>query len=105
MFLKVHAPGQDYQIGPLEKGGYAVGPNSKFLVYCSNSGTVYAARIGFTALRRIGSVKSFSIIQRNEAPRYEFEFLGGNPYTVRIHELILQQSQTVSIPPDISSSH
>ena len=90
--------GAQYEVGPLEKGGYAMGQNGNFFVYATNRGSVYAARVGNANLTLIGSVKDFSIIRRGEAPQYEFEFFGDNPYTVQIKELILKQNETISIP-------
>ena len=92
-----------YEIGPLEKGGYALGPNDKFLVYASNSGIVYAARIGDRKLNKIGDVKDFTIIVRGEAPEYEFEFYGDHPYTVQVLELIFLQKKTIPIPRFITT--
>ena len=80
-----------------------LGPNDKFLVYASNSGIVYAARIGDRKLNKIGDVKDFTIIVRGEAPEYEFEFYGDHPYTVQVHELIFLQKQTIPIPRFITT--
>ena len=104
-FLHLCANGQEYQIGPLENGAYAMGPNGKFFIYCTNSGIVYAARVGDTNLTSIGKVKDFSIIKRGEAPQYQFVFLGDNPYSVQIVELILGQNKTVPIPSYITASN
>ncbi|GEM_PF-3028919 len=104
-YLQICANTQKYEIGPVEKGAYAVGPNKKFFVYATNSGNVYAARIGDTKLTLIGNVKDFSIIRRGEAPQYEFEFLGDNPYTVQIRDLILKQNKTLPVPHYITASN
>jgi hypothetical protein len=102
-FLQVQFDGNEYEIGPLEKGTYIIGPNKKFIIYCTNSGSVYAARIGNSNLVRIGDIKDFSIIQRSEAPKLEFEFLGDHPYSVVIYEQILKQSKILEIPRYITS--
>jgi len=101
-FLQITAMGNAYEIGPLEKGAYAIGPNSKFLVYCTNSGIVYAARIGDTNLTKIGSVKDLSAIVQGEAPQVDFQFFGDNPYTVQIHDSLFNQNETLSIPSYIT---
>jgi hypothetical protein len=101
--LQICADGKTYEIGPLEKGKYAIGPNKKFFVYCTNSGDVYASRFGTPTLDLIGDVKDFSIIVRGEAPEIEFEFFGDHPYTVQVNELILKQNKTLSIPRYITT--
>lgn len=102
-YLQIRFDGKQYEIGPLEKGAYAIGPNKKFFVYCSNSGVVYAARFGEPNLTPIGDVKNFSIIVRGEAPQLEFEFLGNHPYQVQIRELLQKQDKTLPIPRYITA--
>ncbi len=103
-FLKILYEGQEYEIGPLEKGAYAIGPNNKFFVYCTNSGSCFAAKFGSANLTPIGSVsKDFSIIVRRENPQYEFSFLGDGPYSVQIFELILKQDKIIDIPSHLTS--
>ena len=100
--LQINADGNTDIIGPVEKGSYALGPNSKFLVYCTNSGIVYAARIGDTNLTKIGSVKDLAAIIQGEAPQVDFQFFGNNPYTVQIHDSLFNQDETLSIPSYIT---
>ncbi len=102
-YLEICANGQSYEIGPLEKGGYAVGPNNKFLVYATNSGQVYALRIGETQLQAIGDLKDLAAIRRKDEPKYAFEFTGDNPYNVVIRELVYSQDKTLVIPSFISA--
>jgi hypothetical protein len=102
-FLQICADGTQYEIGPLQHGAYAIGPNKKFFVYCTNNGDVYAGRIGETNLALIGDIKEFSIIVRKEAPELEFEFFGDHPYTVKVKELILEQSKDFPIPRYITT--
>ena len=102
-FLYTCFGGQEYKFGPLEKGGYAMGPNGKFFVYVTNSGYVYAARLNDMNLTPIGKVKDFVIIKRGEAPQYRFEFRGTNPYSVEIFEMIMKESRTISIPRRITA--
>jgi len=101
-FLQINADSNPYKIGPVEKGAYALGPNSKFFVYCTNSGIVYAAHIGDTNLTKIGSVKDLSAIIQGEAPQVDFQFFGDNPYTVQIHDSLFNQNETLSIPSYIT---
>ena len=102
-YLLVCAGEESYDVGPLERGAFAVGPNEKFFVYCSYSGKVYASRIGTTSLVLIGDVSDFTIIAQNEAPNLEFEFTGNHPYSLKIHEQIMNQDQTLSIPRTITT--
>ncbi|MBI3173534.1 MAG: DPP IV N-terminal domain-containing protein [Chloroflexi bacterium] len=102
-FLYTCFGGQEYKFGPLEKGGYAMGPNGKFFVYATNSGYVYAARLDDMNLTPIGKVKDFVIIKRGEAPEYRFEFRGTNPYSVEIFEMVMKESRTISIPRRITA--
>jgi len=93
-----------YEVGPLEKGSYAIGPNKKFFVYISNSGLVYAHRIGTTGMKQIGDISSLAIIAMNKNPDLDFQFNGDHPYTVQVYENILKQfSDAMSIPRYITS--
>lgn len=102
-YLQVCANGQSYEIGPLAKGAYAVGPNDKFFIYCANNGLVYAVRVGDTQLQQIGNVKDFSAILRNDVPIFAIEFIGSGPYKVTIREISYKQNETFTIPRSISA--
>ena len=102
-YLQVCAEGQEYEVGPLEKGAYAIGPNKKFFIYATNSGMVYAARIGDTRLTLLGDVKEFTIIRQGKIPSFDFKFLGDHPYTVQIFELLYNQNEIFPIPRRISA--
>jgi hypothetical protein len=101
--LMVHTKTQDYELGPLAKGTFAIGPNRKFFVYCTNSGLVYAARFGEPTLTTIGKVKDFIILRKGGEIRPSFLFFGDNPYTVRITDMVTGQEETLSIPRNISA--
>jgi dipeptidyl aminopeptidase/acylaminoacyl peptidase len=102
-FLQMCADGEQVEVGPLENGGHGMAPNGQFFVYCANSGGCYAARVGDIRLTPIGSVKSFSIIRRGEAPKYSFSWHGSHPYTVQISEDVMNQNETFAIPAHISA--
>jgi hypothetical protein len=102
-YLQLCSNGNEYEIGPLEKGGYAIGPNKMFFVYASNSGTVYAARVGDTRLTVLGDVKDFLFVLRDRTPQFEFQFLGEHPYTVEVHEMIFDQKKLLPVPRRISA--
>jgi hypothetical protein len=102
-FLRVCADGEEYDVGPLPKGVYAIGPNQKFFVYVTSAGDVYAVRIGDTRLTPIGDVSDFTTIRERRVPQFELEFFGDHPYTVQIHELDANQDKTLSIPRFITA--
>jgi hypothetical protein len=102
-YLQMCAHGEQFEIGPLEGGGYAMGPNGKFFVYCSNSGRCYAARVGDTRLTLIGSVRNFAIIRRGIDPQFRFEFHGENPYKLQVFEDILVENVLFTIPSRITA--
>ena len=102
-YLQICAEGQEYEVGPLEKGAYAIGPNKKFFVYATNSGMIYAARIGDTRLTLLGDVKDFVLVKQGKTPRFEFQFFGNHPYTVEVHETLLDQKKLLPIPRRIST--
>jgi len=102
-YLQICTNGKEYEVGPLEKGGYAVGPNQTFFVYVSNSGTVYAARIGDTRLTVLGDVKDFLFVKRDKTPQFEFQFFGDQTYTVEVHETVFNQKKLLPIPRRISA--
>jgi hypothetical protein len=73
-----------YRLGPIASGAYAIGPNDNFLIYCTNSGDVYAAKLGAQYLTLIGDVRKFSAIQRNAPPNFQLViFLNNNRYNFR----------------------
>ena len=102
-YLQICTDGKEYEVGPLEKGGYAIGPNKMFFVYASNSGTVYAAHIGDTRLTVLGDVKDFLFIKRDRTPQFEFQFFGDHPYTVEVHETVFNQKKLLPVPRRISA--
>ena len=102
-YLQMCAAGQEFEIGPLENGGYAMGPNGKFFVYCANSGRCYAARVGDTRLTAIGSVKDFAIIRKGQDPLFRFEFHGDDPYRVQVFEDVMVENVVFNIPSQISA--
>jgi hypothetical protein len=42
--LHINAYGNEYEVGPLSNGTYALGPNKEFFVYCTYEGHLYASR-------------------------------------------------------------
>lgn len=101
--LKICAHDEQYQLGPIAKGVYTVGPNGQFFVYCTDSGYVYAARAGDKKLTSIGDVKSFYILKQGDDPDLTLEIVGDQPYSVVVHENKGSQNETLPIPPYITA--
>lgn len=102
-YLQICAGDEQYEIGPVAKGAFAVSPSGRFFVYCANNGIVYAALVGDLTLHVIGSVKDFAAIQRGDVPQFAIEFDDGDPSKVTIREVAYHQSQVISIPRSISA--
>lgn len=101
--LMVHTRTQDYELGPLAKGSFAIGPNRKFFVYCTNNGIVYAARFGQPTLTTIGNIRDFIILRKGGEIRPAFLFFGDNPYTVKVTDMVTGQEQILSLPRNLTA--
>ena len=88
-----------YRLGPIASGAYAIGPNDNYLIYCTNSGDVYAAKFGAQYLTLIGDVRKFSAIQSNVPPNLQLViFMNNNRYKVDIRESRFSQNEIFVIP-------
>jgi hypothetical protein len=70
--------GVEYDMGPLAKGLYAVGPNDKFLVYVALSGVVYASRIGDPSLHLMYDLEReqiFTVFNKGVTPDFKISFV------------------------------
>ena len=98
--------GLEYDLGPLAKGVYAVGPNDKFLVYVSSSGIVYATRIGdlhLSVLYNLVKEHIFTVFNKGVAPNFEVSFSGGIPiYRLILLEKNFDQKRMYDLPPGIT---
>ena len=93
-----------YRLGPVAKGVYTVSPDNNFLVYCTNDGQVYASKIGWPYINPIGSVKYFSAIQKNTAPKFELKiFFNNGSYKVNVEEHRFGQNEIFVIPGNITN--
>ena len=101
--LMIHTKTQNYELGPLAKGSFAIGPNRKFFVYGTNNGIVYAARFGQPTLTTIGNVKNFIILRKGGEIRPSFLFFGDNPYTLRVTDMVTGQEQTFPLPRNLTA--
>ncbi len=88
-----------YRVGPLAHGAYAIGLNDNFLVYCTNTGDVYAAKFGDEYLTLIGKLKKFSAFHRDVPPSFQLEiFINNDNYKVNVHENRFGESEVFLIP-------
>jgi len=88
-----------YRLGPVASGTYAIGPNDKFLIYCTNDGNVYAAKLGAQYLTLIGDVKIFTAVQRDAPPNFQLViFMNNNRYKVDVRESRFNQNEVFVIP-------
>jgi hypothetical protein len=74
--------GLEYDLGPLAKGVYAVGPNDNFLVYVTIDGFVYASRIGDRYLYNLYDLTNehiFSAFNKKVSPDFQISFAGESP--------------------------
>jgi hypothetical protein len=74
--------GFEYDLGPLAKGVYAVGPNDKFLVYVTIDGFIYAARIGDPYMHNLYNLKNehiYSVFNKRVTPDFKISFAGESP--------------------------
>ena len=94
--------GFEYDLGPLAKGVYAVGPNDKFLVYVTSSGFIYAARIGdryLNNLFNLGREHIFSVFNKKVAPDFKISFVGEEPiYRLILLERNYDQKRVYALP-------
>ncbi len=94
----------NYRLGPLAKGSYAVGPNGKFLVYLTNDGFVYAARVGNLTFVRINNLRrKFSATNKNIKPGFKLSFIQTEyAYYLVIVEEIYKQQISLILPREIT---
>lgn len=91
----------EYDLGPITKGAFAVSPDDKYLVYASEEGILYAAKIGETALYTISNLKrdgNFVTFAREAAPIFQLKFDGTGPYVLEIYESRYGQNLPLQMP-------
>jgi len=95
--------GVKFKVGPLSNGVYAVGPNRKFLVYCTNDGNVYTVRADEQSLIFLKMVrKELPFFRDNFESLQELSFQGEYPYYLVISNKYTAQSTTIQIPLRVS---
>lgn len=96
--------GWKYDTSPIAKGAYGLAPNNKFIIYCTNTGDVYAVKIGDPNFKFIETIrKRMPIFHKNDDVSLIITFiLGENQYWAKIADQISRQNTTVKIPLKIS---
>jgi hypothetical protein len=98
--------GLEYDLGPLAKGVYAVGPEDKFLVYITVDGIVYAAKIGDLTLNKLydlGREHIFTVFNKRVAPDFKISFTGEPPaYKLILVERNYNQKRIYDLPSRIT---
>ncbi|GAB4545917.1 MAG: hypothetical protein Fur002_20510 [Anaerolineales bacterium] len=91
-----------YDLGPLAKGTYAASPNYAFLVYVTNDGMVYAAKIGetrFVQIIDLSKERYFTAINRKVVPRFSILFKDQAPqYQLILSEQKFKQRRAYFLP-------
>jgi hypothetical protein len=98
--------GFEYDLGPLAKGVYAIGPNDKFLVYVTVDGFVYASRIGDPYLYNLYDLKNehiYSVFNKRVTPDFKISFTGEWPlYKLVLLERNYDQKRVYDLPSGIT---
>lgn len=98
--------GLEYDLGPLAKGVYAVGPNDKFLVYITIDGVVYGSQIGQLRMFPLFNLKRehiFTVLNIGSEPDFIITFSGGDPsYKLILVERNYDQKRMYELPRDFT---
>jgi len=98
--------GLEHDLGPLAKGFYAVGPNDKFLIYVTQGGQVYGARIGQSYLYPLLDLvteRIFTVFNKGVAPDFKISFSGEHPsYRLILLEKNYDQKRMYELPPRLT---
>jgi hypothetical protein len=96
----------EYDLGPLAKGVYAVGPNNKFFIYVTRTGIVYGSRIGNPYLYPLFNLKDeqiFTALNRGVEPDFHISFSDGNPtYRLVLSEWNYGQKRDYILQPTLT---
>lgn len=94
--------GLKYDIGPIAKGAYAVSPDDKYLVFCSNDGILYGARIGTAILHTILDVRrngEFTVFYKKVEPNFRLTFVEApSGYILKVYEMNYNQNMPIIMP-------
>jgi len=96
----------EYDLGPLAKGVYAVGPNDRFLVYVSLNGYIFAARIGERVLTNVFNLEKehiYTVFNKKVTPDFKISFAGDGPfYELVLVERFYDQKRVYDLPVGIT---
>ena len=94
--------GFEYDLGPLAKGIYSVGPNDKFIIYITIDGLVYGTRVGDPQLNRLydlGREHIFTVFNKGVTPDFEVSFIGeALNYKLVLFEKNYYQKRVYNLP-------
>jgi hypothetical protein len=98
--------GLEYDLGPLAKGVYAVGPNDKFLVYVTIDGIIYASGIGDSHLYNLYNLRDehiFTALNKEVSPDFQISFAGESPLLKLIlFERTYDQKRVYDLPSGVT---
>jgi hypothetical protein len=98
--------GFEYDLGPLAKGVYAIGPNDKFLVYVTIDGFIYGARIGDPYMYNLYDLTNehiFSAFNKKVTPDFKISFAGESPlFKLVLLERNYDQKRVYDLPSGIT---
>jgi len=93
--------GLEYDLGPLAKGVYAVGPNDKFLVYVTIDGYIFAARIGDLYMYNLYDLKYehiYTVFNKRVTPDFKISFVEAPTYKLVLLEKNYDQKRVYDLP-------
>ena len=92
---------------PISGGGFEIGPNQGFFVYCTIDGYVYAGIAGDTLYKSLENIRpKVDFDNLDDEPILSISFLtGSNQYWAVIYESLLNERTEVKIPIRISGSN
>jgi|APSaa5957512622_1039677.scaffolds.fasta_scaffold05938_6 hypothetical protein len=99
--------GVEYDMPPISGGGFEIGPNQGFFVYCTIDGYVYAGIAGDTLYKSLENIRpKVDFDNLDDEPILSISFLtGSNQYWAVIYESLLNERTEVKIPIRISGSN
>lgn len=96
----------EYDLGPFAKGVYAAGPNYKFIVYVTDTGYVYASKVGNPYLALVVNLvreRKFVAINKGALPEFTISFEGEEPrYKLALYEDKYKQKFRYDLPLGIT---
>jgi hypothetical protein len=92
----------EYDLGPFANGVYAAGPDNKFIIYVTDEGVVYAAKLGEQYMYVVVNLVKehfFAAINKKALPRFVISFAGEAPrYKLVLIEKKYNQKRIYNLP-------